>query len=411
MANGVPVNDWSALASILKNAGLSSSDISRLFSPELGQLTGTFTAPADQNAYEQQVSWLDNAPTLLRTLGLPDNDIRKIIAAEIQRGSNPWDIKRMVEEYTAKQAEMNPGVYNQEGETRDLLSFVDTIDREFNAKQVSDLKAARSAGKDELAKAGLPSADARFTAQEIAPEFFDMLTKRVASTATQAQQTQAGLRQRTAAAKFLEDRQKAATGAQPKKEMQPSAEFKGAEESIIGSLRRNLANTPMGRGEAGVRGLVPLYKLLEQVPAGAAGLFRGLTDPIYDEAIGNLKYVAETTLGRQLPRLSQADPLGQILYGRPRAQIAEERAASAAPVEDEGEMRRFGRVAERIVEKPFDVQAETEKASRLSRQARLMDQAKQMLASYAEEKMASRGVTPLMQALAARANFIASGGK
>lgn len=403
---GVPINDWSALAQILKNSGLSSADISRLFSPELGELTGTFQQSAEQDAADEQISWLENAPTLLRTLSLPDTDIRKIIAAEVQRGTNPWDIRRMVEEYAAKQAELNPGVYNQDGETKDLLSFVDTINREFNNKQVADLKKSRSSSED---KSGLPSSEARFTAGELAPEFMDMLSKRVTTASERANAAKMSPNTVSAAQKFLQERE-----AKTVKEQGDGQRFMpeppSGGENFIQSLQRNLANTPMGRGEAGVRGLIPLYKMLEQVPAGAAALFRGVTDPIYDEAISNLKYVTESTLGKELPKLGTTDALGQILYGRPREQIASEQFKASRPVESEAEMTRFGNIAKDVVRRAEDPELQKERA-RLSRQSRLMDEAKQLLAAYIEQKAVEKGVTPRMSALATRANFLASGGK
>jgi hypothetical protein len=369
-------------------------------------LTGTFQESPEQDAAEEQISWLQNAPTLLRTLSLPDTDIRKIIAAEIQRGTNPWDVRRMVEEYAAKQAELNPGVYNQEGETRDLLSFVDTIDKEFNDKQVADLQKARSTSTD---KSGLPSSEARYTADELAPELMNVLSTRAASAAQRASAANVGRKTVSSAKKFLEDRQAQVAAEQaPNQRFSPEPPSGG--ENFVESIRRNLANTPMGRGEAGVRGLMPLLKLAEQVPAGGIALFRGITDPIYDEAISNLKYVAESTLGQQLPKLSNTDPLGQILYGRPRQQIAEQVTEAGRPAEDEGEMRRFGRIAQDVVRRAEDPELQKERA-RLSRQSRLMDEAKQLLASYVEQRAAEQGVTPRMRALATRANFLASGGK
>jgi hypothetical protein len=236
-----------------------------------------------------------------------------------------------------------------------------------------------------------------------------VLSKRTAAAAQRANAANVGRKTVSSAKKFLEERQAKAVAEQaPNQRFSPEQPSGG--ENFVESLQRNLANTPMGRGEAGVRGLVPLLKLAEQIPAGGIALFRGITDPIYDEAISNLKYVAESTLGQQLPKLSNSDPLGQILYGRPRQQIAEQKTEAGRPAEDEGEMRRFGRIAEDVVRRAEDPQLQKERA-RLSRQSRLMDEAKQLLAAYVEQRAAEQGVTPRMRALATRANFLASGGK
>jgi hypothetical protein len=77
------------------------------------------------------------------------NNIRKIIANELAQGAAPWDVRRQIEEYTAAQANANPGLINQEGETKDLLSFADKVYGEINSFSVASQEKSRKASAND----------------------------------------------------------------------------------------------------------------------------------------------------------------------------------------------------------------------------------------------------------------------
>ena len=161
---------------------VTSADIKNLLSPELGYLTGTFYGQQGTGEEDDELFWMDYAPNFRKALTLPDTDIRKIIAGEIYRGAAPWDVKRQIEEYTASQADLSPGLINQEGETKDLQSFANTVFTEYNNYQVAKTKAARkSAGEDPFVAGGVPYPDMDFAPQYLAPDLFENLAKEAAA--------------------------------------------------------------------------------------------------------------------------------------------------------------------------------------------------------------------------------------
>jgi hypothetical protein len=396
------VYDWSALAQILKNSGISSGDISRVFSPELGELTGTFYQNPEVSAQEEELSWLQNAPNMRRALNLPDDDIRKIIAAAIYRGENPWDVRRQVEAYTAQQAELNPGVYNQEGETKDLLSFVDTVDSEWRKKTIANMK--DGAEGSVLAKAGLPPKELEYSAEQLLPDLFDKLNSQAAGLRAEAAKFSVGDKTKKAALKYLEQQKTQAAAAKKERVPHPSLV---PTEGFRAALSRNLANTPMGRGEAGVRGLIPLLKTLEQIPAGLMALQKSVVDPLYQEAAKNAKYIAQETIGT-VPNVSVGkDVVGQILYGKPRSEIGKKADDGSY---DRAEGARFGRIAQDVVTRAEDPKRKAA-ATEAKGKEQWMKDFTQILSTLVQERARQTGYTPYNEAVAARVNFLAAGGK
>ena len=397
-----------ALARSLSGKGnVTSSDINTLLSPELGYLTGTFYGGQDpeQAAADDELLWMDYAPNFRKALTLPDTDIRKIIAAEIYRGAAPWDVKRQIEEYTAGQAELNPGLINQEGETKDLQSFANTVFSEYNNYQVAKTKASRTAaGKDPFVSGGVPSPEMDFAPEQLAPDLFESLAKESAARGAESNVLRQRGKSRSAALEFL--------GQQKKQDVQREASrqvaypFDEKSESIPEALRRNLANTPMGRGEAGFRGLIPLLKMAEQIPAGGLALLKGVTDPIYDEIIRNAKYVGEETLRRNdfsKPNLGK-DVIGQILYGRDREQKRN--------VKDDGSFQRaedirFGRTAQDVVKRSEGVEKDVVESGRKEKWLQDFTSALGMLV---QAKARAAGYTPYQETMTARSNFLRAGG-
>jgi hypothetical protein len=397
-----------ALARAMSAKGnVSSGDINTLLSPELGYLTGTFYGGQDpeQAAQDDELLWMDYAPNFRKALTLPDTDIRKIIAGEIYRGAAPWDVKRQIEEYTAGQAELSPGLINQEGETKDLQSFANTVFSEYNNYQVAKTKAARTAAsKDPFVSGGIPSPEMDFAPEQLAPDLFESLAKESAARGAESNVLRQRGKSRAAALEFL--------GQQKKQDVQRDASrqvaypFDEKSESIPEALRRNLANTPMGRGEAGFRGLIPLLKMAEQIPAGGLALLKGVTDPIYDEIIRNAKYVGEETLRRNdfsMPSLGK-DVVGQILYGRDREQKRN--------VKDDGSFQRaedirFGRTAQDVVKRSGGVEKDIVESGRKEKWLQDFTSALGMLV---QAKARGAGYTPYQETMTARSNFLRAGG-
>lgn len=400
-----------ALARTMQGRGnVSRSDLSTLFSPELAYLTGTFYQDPTRSAQDEDNLFRQYAPNMRLVLNLPDTDIRKIITNEIVNfGTAPWEVKRQIEEYTAKQAELNPGVFNQEGETKDLMSFADTVFRENNALQV---QRSKESGGDDWAKVtgGLPRPELDFSPEQIAPELFEKVGQETQRLRVERGRTSISDKTKSAAMRFLEQQKTEASQREAERGKPVPHPSVTENESVLDSLRRNLANTAIAKGEAGVRGAVPLAKLAASPFAGLMGLYRGLTDPLYKEAEDTAKYIAQETVGRVgVPDISLGnDPVGKILYGRERPQMA-----GGQPVSDGSDVRaenvRFGRIAQDVVRRAEDPQRKAAASEAVKRQ-KWMDDFTKALSYIAQQKARAAGYTPYQEALTARRNFMAGGG-
>ena len=119
------------------------SGINRLFSPELGVLTGTLYQDPTASQQGDAYLYMQNAPDIQRAMMLPDDDIRKMIVADIvDRGKNVWDVQREIEAYTAQQAALNPGVYAQEAETGDLKKFAQTVQSQWDNLRAAQMRSS-----------------------------------------------------------------------------------------------------------------------------------------------------------------------------------------------------------------------------------------------------------------------------
>lgn len=384
-----------------KNA-VSQSDLNTLFSPEVGVLTGTMYQDPNQSAQDEENLFRQYAPNLRLVLNLPDTDIRKIIANEIINfNAAPWDVKRQIEEYTAGQAELNPGVFNQEGETSDLMKFADTVFKENNDLQIQRQKQ----GEDEWSKVtgGLPRPEMQFAPEQLAPELFQALARQRQSLATEKSKGTVGSKTQQSAMRFLE--QQKTQAAQRKAENAPVPHPSLTKnESIKDALMRNLANTPMGKGEAGIRGLIPLYKSLEQIPAGAMALYKSLEDPLVQEGKDFVKYFMDQTFGGY-PNVSPSkDVIGEILYGKPRSQTTTTGDKSDERAEDV----RFARVAKDVVARASDPKLRSQRQE-AAKKEKWVNDLTNILGMLAQQRAASVGYTPYQEALTARQNFLAGG--
>jgi hypothetical protein len=199
------------LARALSQKGqLSQSQLSALFSPELGYLTGTTFEDTSGSAENEDLLKMQYAPNLRLVENLPDTDIRKRIARMIVvDGIAPWDVKATIEEYAAAQANANPETFNAQGETSDLMSFADTIFKENNALNV---QLAQSSGveSDWSKKTGkLAPFTARYSAADLAPDYFSALAERLMQGQEEMRKIQApGGQTLKSASKFIEQQGK-----------------------------------------------------------------------------------------------------------------------------------------------------------------------------------------------------------
>lgn len=384
-----------------KNA-VSQSDLNTLFSPEVGVLTGTMYQDPNQSAQDEDNMFRQYAPNLRLVLNLPDTDIRKIIANEIINfNAAPWDVKRQIEEYTAGQAELNPGVFNQEGETSDLMKFADTVFKENNDLQIQRQKQ----GGDEWSKitGGLPRPEMQFAPEQLAPELFQALARQRQSLATEKNKATVGSKTQQAAMRFLE--QQKTQAAQREAENAPIPHPSTVErEGLMDSIKRNLANTPIGKGEAGIGGVVPLAKLIASPFAAAGALYAGVMDPLYREAADTTKYISQETIGK-VPGVSLGeDPVGQILYGKARSQMTTTGDKSDERAEDV----RFARVAKDVVARASDPKLRSQRQE-AAKKEKWVNDLTNILGMLAQQRAVSVGYTPYQEALTARQNFLAGG--
>lgn len=375
------------------------SGINRLFMPELGVLTGTYF-PGDtaaQSEQEDAAMMLRLAPDVLRAANLPAGDLRAKIANMIFGQKIPvWDVKRRIDQELVERQKLGE-VIDVDETASEMYAFADKIQSQADAVEANVATAAAKPRTDVFSQAGLPSPEQQFAPEELAPDYFKKYAEESAGRSERLRKIQApSAASQKAAAKFLAEQQ-AAEKAISKDNYVPY--YPTGSEGLRSSLSRNLANTPMGRGEAGFRGLIPLLKMVEQVPAGAAALYRGVTDPLNQEIAQNARFVAEEMFGREISNME--DPAGQILYGKSRNK--------PKPVEDKAEMRRFGTIAKGIVARGEDKGLSKERAALLEEQ-KYADTVRDLVAAGLTKKAQEAGYTPLMIALLKRAQFSNVGG-
>ena len=199
------------LAQALTQSGnVSQSDLSSLFSPQLAYLTGTTWEDTGASEQDAELLKLEYAPNLRLAESLPDTDIRKRIAAAIAyQGMAPWDVKAIIEEYTAAQANANPETYSSEGETKDLMAFADTIFKEANDLTVKSAKASGTESDWSKKTGKLAPFTARYSAMDIAPDFFSAIAERMLQNQEELRKTRApGGQALSSASQFVEQQGK-----------------------------------------------------------------------------------------------------------------------------------------------------------------------------------------------------------
>jgi len=398
----IPQDQLLLLARALSGKGnVSSGDISTLLSPELGYLTGTFYGgqDAEQAAQDDELLWMDYAPNFRKALTLPDTDIRKIIAAEIYRGAAPWDVKRQIEEYTAGQADLSPGLINQEGETKDLQSFANTVFSEYNNYQVAKKKADRTAaGKDPFVAGGIPSPEMDFAPEQLAPELFENLAKESAARGAESKKFQQRGKSRAAALEFL-SRGKSFNPATEKLPTYEDANYFDWASGGTGlqDEQANFAKQVEGYQKEYMKrvdrlnqvkrgGWKRLFPELRSEQEALAAAQRGVD--VYKKQFDTAFEAAKTKLGMYTP---------EKIVNPSQKDNSFQRAEDI----------RFGRTAQQVVDRSENVGKDIVESARKEKWLQDFNSALGMLV---QAKARGAGYTPYQETLTARSNFLRAGG-
>jgi hypothetical protein len=395
-----------ALARSLSGKGnVSSSDINTLLSPEVGYLTGSFYGQEGGDEEDDEFMYLKYAPNFRAAMNLTDDNIRKIIANELAQGAAPWDVRRQIEEYTAAQANANPGLINQEGETKDLLSFADKVYGEINSFSVaSQEKSRKASANDPFAAGGIPSPYMDFGMDKLAPDMFDMLSKQSQALQADTRKFQARGKSRAAALEFL--KRGSGSNFDPYKDKLPEYEGRSYPEFATGGgggqitdeqanfakqvegyqkdyLVRVAEKNRLSKNPSAWKELYPQTRTYEQAVALAQ---KGVDvyKKIFDDSVAG----AKKNLGMYTPE-KLANPKG------------EDRSFQRA------EDIRFGRPAQGVVDRSQNVAQDVKDTAAKSKWMQDYSSALDMLL---KAKARQVGFTPYEEALTARSNFLRSGG-
>jgi len=390
-----------ALARAMSAKGnVSSGDINTLLSPELGYLTGTFYGGQDTGE-DDELLWMDHAPNFRKALTLPDTDIRKIIAGEIYRGAAPWDLKRQIEEYTAGQAELAPGLINQEGETSDLIAFANTAFKEYTNYQVAKTKAGRSAaGKDPFVAGGVPSPEMDFAPEQLAPDLFENLAKESVARGAESNLLRQRGKSRAAALEFLQKGTKFnpltqelpkyedanyfdwASGGTGKQDQQANfaKKVEGFKEEYLKRVDR------LDRLKKGVTSWRTMFPELRSEQEAMAQAQKSVD--VYKKQFEDALNAAKTKFGMYTPE-KIVNPKG------------EDRSYQRA------EDIRFGRTAQDVVKRSEGVEKDVLESGRKEKWLQDFTSALGMLV---QAKARAAGYTPYQETMTARSNFLRAGG-
>lgn len=387
-----------ALARALSGKGnVSSADIKNLLSPETGMLTDTFYG-SGEDADDEEFMYLKYAPNFRATLNLADDDIRKIISNELANGSTPWDVRRQIEEYTAAQAQMSPGVVNQEGETRDLLSFADKVYGEINSLQIARQEKGRKASADDpFAAGGVPDRNMDFAPEQLAPELFDMLFKRNEGLAADTTKYAARGKARGQALKFLSAQQfdNPLTAKLPIINSGTYLDFAQGEDKVA------------ERSQS--KEISRLQKQYQDAEAAAERIRSGKYTELSGGSMSREQALtaAERRVAATRPLFEQAFARGQAndLYSTENKSFGKSQSKDGSF--DRAEDARFGRTAQGIVDRSENVTKDVQDTAKKSKYMKEYTEALGMLLQQAAR---AQGYTPYEETITARSNFLRSGG-
>lgn len=364
--------------------------INRLFSPEVGALTGTLYQDPTASQQGDQYLYAQHAPDIQRALMLPDTDVRKQIVADIvDRGMNLWDVQRNIEAYAAEQARLNPGVYAQEAETGDLKKYAERIQTQFDNLRAAQMRSsADSLKSNPYTQGGLPSPEMRFAPEELLPDFFSKYLTDSVSRQQRLGMLKQGQTAREAAIKFLGDQ----SGAVDVRTAElPTYETPG----YFDSDRRTKEGLKSTSKE--VQRLQKNYqdamKTLATLRTG--GRVPGLSEMGKDNAIAAAQRRVDATKEEFDTKMAAAKERG--MYGP--AQMS---AAGGGDIET----RRFRQIAERVAKNPDSA----DERLRIVKEQRIDDLVRQMVAEGISRKAEEAGYTPFMSSMLRRMQFVNAGG-
>jgi hypothetical protein len=150
------------------------SGINRLFSPEVGALTGTLYQ-GDSGGLAQQeeaATMLRLGPDILRASNLPAGDIRAKIANMIYVQKIPvWDVKRRIDQELLQRQQMGE-VMDKDATAQEMYAFADKIQSQSDSLDANMATAAAKPRTDVFSQGGLPSPEMQFAPEDLAPDYF-----------------------------------------------------------------------------------------------------------------------------------------------------------------------------------------------------------------------------------------------
>jgi len=353
------------------------SGINRLFSPEVGVLSGTLyqdpTASQQGNAY----LYMQNAPDIQRAMMLPDTDIRKQIVADIvDRGKNVWDVQREIEAYTAAQAGLHPGVYAQEAETNDLKKFAQTVQSQWDNLRAAQMRSSADMLKSNpYSQAGLPTPEMRF-----APEY-DSLARQ-----QRLGQLKGSSVARESAVKFLQQ-QSGTTDKMGKLPIYPKAGYFDSDRRSQESRRsesQEVARLQKDYQDA--------LKELSRVKTSYQPLDKGSMSK--EQAVAAAQKRVDATKGLFDERFAGAQERGMYRGGATEV--------SGGDIET----RRFREIAGRAAQAPDTSQERLN----LIRDQKVADLVRDLVSEGIAKKAEAAGYTPFMASMLRRMQFVNAGG-
>jgi hypothetical protein len=158
------------------------SGINRLFSPELGVLTGTYYGDTGETSDQQEAAtMLDLAPDILRASNLANDDIRFIITNKIVNEGLPvWEVKQLIRKYVLDAVAAGEDI-DAGATTDELLGFADKVQSQSDNLAASRAKQSLAGSKNVFTGAGLPSPEETFSPELLAPEYFANYAKESAA--------------------------------------------------------------------------------------------------------------------------------------------------------------------------------------------------------------------------------------
>lgn len=351
-------------ASLNQKGALSASDLSLLFDPEVGILSGTYTPPTVLEEGVQNPEQYIPTFAQIEQFEQPDS-LRRTIADAVRAGTPIWEIEKQI--LSQAQAEMQAGL-TPEDTTDNYIALAKTLQNEWQSYSNAAAKAKGKVSDSPFAKYGLPEPDMQFDVSAMIQPQLEMLARKY----------QQAVREKTRNVSV--GRPSAVAGGYvPPVGTQPSPERAGAAEAPKG-LGGTLAAAGLGSllfGPSGVALTNMLTRSGEQTSRRGRGA--GVTLP-----------------ERELPPTQQR--AGEIV----KEKLVREARAKQGPVSAEEKTGITGSYLGKRLEAEKGIRADLqEKYARAAAATQRLQ----------EQAQARYGVSPLEQALMQRAAFILQAGK